>query len=82
MTSPHITKPTGNVSGAQFKVGGVTVRMSFGHLDHMPRCEATGLAVHFCSHCESKQHTVHDQSDLLGFTHNKLANTEGAQDHV
>lgn len=66
-----ITKASSNVSGSQFKVGGVTVRMSFGHLDQMPRCEATGLAVHFCSHCESQQHTSGNQSDLLGFTHNQ-----------
>lgn len=71
MTSPHIPMPTGNVSGAQFNVGQVTVRISMGHLDQMPRCEKTGLATHFCSHCESKQHTVHDQSDGLGLFHNQ-----------
>jgi hypothetical protein len=46
MTSPRITKASGNVSGLQFK-----------------------------------QHTLGNYSNGLGLFHNKLANTEGAQDH-
>lgn len=32
----------------------IEVRVTFGHLDRLPRCVSTRLAVPFCSHCSER----------------------------
>ena len=41
----------------------IAVRIRFGHLDRMPRCVVTRLAVPFCSHCERNLNPTQGVSD-------------------
>lgn len=39
---------------------GLRINFTVGHIDRMPRCEATGLIVPFCRHCDDLFHSFHD----------------------
>lgn len=39
---------------------GLRINFTVGHIDRMPRCEATGLIVSFCRHCDDVFHSFHD----------------------
>lgn len=45
-------EPRGGHTLARYQIGGVSVRMSFGHLDRMPRCKACGKAI--CRHSDAE----------------------------
>ena len=41
----------------------IAVRIRFDHLDRLPRCVVTRLAVPFCSHCERNLNSPQSVSD-------------------
>ena len=49
--SPAVTLHCGSNGMVHGLPNGLRVTFSIGHVDRMPRCEVTGLATAFCSHC-------------------------------
>lgn len=49
---PAPDQPRGGHTLARHQIGGVTVRLSFGHLDRMPRCRKCARAICGCSDAE------------------------------
>lgn len=45
-------EPRGGHTLMRHRIGGVTVRLSVGHLDRMPRCKRCGRAI--CSHTDAE----------------------------
>lgn len=57
--------PQPGEAGAFYQLGhnlpnGLRINFTVGHIDRMPLCEATGLIVSFCRHCDDLPLSFHD----------------------
>lgn len=65
--------PQPGEAGAFYQSGhnlpnGLRINFTFGHIDRMPRCEATGLIVPFCSCSFHSQGFAQPCTDIRGET--------------
>ena len=57
--SPAVTLHCGSNGMVHGLPNGLRVTFSIGHVDRMPRCEVTGLAIAFCRHCDELNPLCH-----------------------